>query len=238
MSSNTLESYNGSKEIVQIVHPANKILSYDQVKRLIAGITGVWPIIKHMCPNSCMAYTGPLVDHDTYLHCSGPCYNAEKQPQQTFDTIPIPFAIQALMQHLAGCAPFPGPNKIKDAQSYLVGHHPIAAINQHGGLPLWNANTKCSYLSRLYIILATADGPGMVYLNGLVGHSGKIGCHLWWAIFLADFYFNIVYVQGENKSVADSLSRMPAAFPSAGLAACALAYIWSPPRAQKLARGI
>ncbi|KNZ71579.1 hypothetical protein J132_08090 [Termitomyces sp. J132] len=68
MSSNTVELYNGAKEAIQIAHPVNEILSYDQVKRLIAGITGVWPITKHMCPNSCMAYTGPLVDRDTCLH--------------------------------------------------------------------------------------------------------------------------------------------------------------------------
>ncbi|KAG6894973.1 hypothetical protein C0992_003711, partial [Termitomyces sp. T32_za158] len=69
---------------------------------------------------------------------------------------------------------------IKDAQSYLVvGLHPIVAINCHGGLPIWNASTNTFYQSKLYIVLATADGPGMVYLNGLVGHSGKIGCRLW-----------------------------------------------------------
>jgi len=27
--------------------------------------------------------------------------------------------------------------------------------------------------------MATADGPGMVYLNGLVGHTGVISCHLY-----------------------------------------------------------
>ncbi|KAG6806588.1 hypothetical protein H0H92_010740, partial [Tricholoma furcatifolium] len=74
----------------------------------------------------------------------------------------------------------PGPNKIKDAVSFLVvGLHPIAALNRRGGLPIWDASTQSKYNSKLYIVLATADGPGMVYLNGLVGHSGKIGCRLW-----------------------------------------------------------
>ncbi|KAG6874707.1 hypothetical protein C0992_006918 [Termitomyces sp. T32_za158] len=272
MASQTVESYKASKEAVQIAHPNDNILSYDQVKKLIADITGVRPIVKDMCSNSCMAYTGPLSDRDTCLYCNEPRYDAEGKPQQTFETIPIPFAIQALMRHAEiaadmgyffqrmrklldqlelgnhidvfddiacgsdiieavakgnitehdmllmlsfdGCqiyrnkasdcwvyiwmfvnlAPglrykkkfvfpggtLPGPNKIKDAQSYLhVGLHPIAAINRHGGLPVWNASTKAFYKSKLYIVLATADGPGMVYLNGLVGHSGKIGCRLW-----------------------------------------------------------
>ncbi|KAG6896261.1 hypothetical protein C0992_009418 [Termitomyces sp. T32_za158] len=272
MASQTVKSYNASKEAVEIAHPTDNVLSYDQVKRLIANITGVQPIVKDMCQNSCMAYTGPLSAHDTCLHCGEPRYNSDGDPHQTFDTIPIPFAIQALMRHAEmatemgyffqqlrelldqlelgndidvfddiacgydilqaaankdiaehdillmlsfdGCqiyrnkasdcwvyiwmfvnlapgsrykkkfvfpgATLPGPNKIKDAQSYLyVGLLPIAAINRHGGLPIWNASTRTLYKSKLYIVLATADGPGMVYLNGLVGHSGKIGCRLW-----------------------------------------------------------
>ena len=30
-----------------------------------------------------------------------------------------------------------------------------------------------------YLLLATADGPGMTYLNGLVGHMGAYGCRLY-----------------------------------------------------------
>ncbi|KNZ76047.1 hypothetical protein J132_00322 [Termitomyces sp. J132] len=72
-----------------------------------------------------------------------------------------------------------GPNKIKNAVLYLhVGFHPIAAINHYGGLPIWSASTQTFYNSKLYIVLTTADGPETVYLNGLVGHSSKIGCHL------------------------------------------------------------
>ncbi|KAG6808925.1 hypothetical protein H0H92_002347 [Tricholoma furcatifolium] len=272
MAAQTVESYNAIKEAIELRHPDDKILSYDQVKRLIANITGVRPIVKDMCPNSCMAYTGPLADRDTCLHCGTNRYDSLNKPQQMFDTIPIPFAIQAIMRHsqtaeamgylsqrlrallnqlelgeqletfddiccgsdilkatengdirendivlmlsfdgaqiyrnkasdcwiyiwvFINLAPgirykkkyvfpggvFPGPNKIKDAQTFLfVGLHPIASINRQGGLPIWNAHSKQLYKSKLYIILGTADGPGMVYLNGLVGHSGKIGCRLW-----------------------------------------------------------
>ena len=27
--------------------------------------------------------------------------------------------------------------------------------------------------------MATVDGPGIVYLNGLIGHTGVISCHLY-----------------------------------------------------------
>ena len=45
-----------------------------------------------------------------------------------------------------------------------------------------------------------------------------------WAMFRADFDFDIVYIRGEDNSAADALSRMPDDVPSAGYAACALAY--------------
>ncbi|KAG6896607.1 hypothetical protein C0992_007130 [Termitomyces sp. T32_za158] len=74
----------------------------------------------------------------------------------------------------------PGPFKIKIVESYLsVGLHHVAAINKAGGLKVWDAFRQETVTSKLYIALATADGPGMVYLNGLVGHSGKYGCRLW-----------------------------------------------------------
>ncbi|KAG6851990.1 hypothetical protein C0991_004378, partial [Blastosporella zonata] len=74
----------------------------------------------------------------------------------------------------------PGPNKIKIVESCLFPSlHHVAAINKLGGLPVWNAAKRALEKSTLYIVLATADGPGMVYFNGLVGHSGKMGCRLW-----------------------------------------------------------
>lgn len=74
----------------------------------------------------------------------------------------------------------PGPNKPKIVESFLFpGLHHVAALNANGGLPVWDSYRRRFYFSILVIILATADGPGMAYLNGLVGHSGKIGCRLW-----------------------------------------------------------
>ncbi|KAG6914498.1 hypothetical protein DXG01_016921 [Tephrocybe rancida] len=74
----------------------------------------------------------------------------------------------------------PGPKKIKIIESCLFPSlHHIAAVNKAGGLPVWDASRQLLVKSKLYTVLATADGPRMVYLNGLVGHSGKMGCRLW-----------------------------------------------------------
>jgi hypothetical protein len=47
-------------------------------------------------------------------------------------------------------------------------------------------------------------------------------------MYLADFDYNITYIQGEDNTAADALSRMPDSPPDAMLAACAIAYTRSP----------
>jgi hypothetical protein len=76
-------------------------------------------------------------------------------------------------------AVIPGPNKPKILESFLFpGLHHLSAI-QKEGLPIWNASTNTLYISHPYMALASADGPAMAYINGLVGHQGKIGCRLY-----------------------------------------------------------
>lgn len=48
-------------------------------------------------------------------------------------------------------------------------------------------------------------------------------------MFLADFDYDVKYIQGEENTAADALSRMPDDAPSTVLAACALAHTRSPP---------
>jgi hypothetical protein len=72
-----------------------------------------------------------------------------------------------------------GPNKPKVVDSYLFpGLHHLAAI-QKEGLQIWDAARNQRLSSNPFLALATADGMGMVYLNGLVGHHGKNGCRLY-----------------------------------------------------------
>lgn len=73
----------------------------------------------------------------------------------------------------------PGPNKPKNCDSYLYpSMHHVSAI-QKEGLKIWDARRDIVFTSYIYLALATADGPGMTYLNGLNGHQGALGCRLY-----------------------------------------------------------
>ena len=72
----------------------------------------------------------------------------------------------------------PGPNKPKNLDSFLFpGLHHLHAL-QREGLRIWDSSEDRLLISNLFLALNTADGPGMAYLNGLVGHHGKYGCRL------------------------------------------------------------
>ena len=73
----------------------------------------------------------------------------------------------------------PGPKKPKNIDSFMVvGLHHLSAI-QREGLPIWDAFRDHHFLSHPYLLFLTADGPGLVNWDGLVGHCGKNGCRLY-----------------------------------------------------------
>ncbi|KAF7979644.1 hypothetical protein HWV62_41611 [Athelia sp. TMB] len=73
----------------------------------------------------------------------------------------------------------PGPNKPKNIDSFIFpGLHHLAAL-QKEGLMVWDAVSDTIFRSFPYLLLDTADGPAMQYLNGLVGHAGAYGCRLY-----------------------------------------------------------
>ncbi|KIJ06354.1 hypothetical protein PAXINDRAFT_92119, partial [Paxillus involutus ATCC 200175] len=79
---------------------------------------------------------------------------------------------------LPGCI-IPGPKKPKNLDSFLFpGFYHLAAL-QKEGLKIWDASRNTIYISHPFLALGTADGPGLAYLNGLVGHHGKNGCRLY-----------------------------------------------------------
>ena len=266
-------AYDETITAIRLAYPEDDILSLDQVKRRISRLTGIYAIEKDMCPNTCLAYTGPFETLEACTRCKQPRFDeSTKKPRQKFYTLPIGPVVQAMKRQTITCekmdyfskrtqealkellekgiveqlddiccgtdilkqvhsgkikkndtvlmmsfdgaqiyrnkisdcwiyiwvfislAPderyrkkyvipggfIPGPNKPKIIESFLFpGLHHVAALNRRGGLPVWDALRDTHYLSNLAIVLATADGPGMTYLNGLVGHSGKIGCRLW-----------------------------------------------------------
>ncbi|KAF9232877.1 hypothetical protein BU15DRAFT_54573, partial [Melanogaster broomeanus] len=47
---------------------------------------------------------------------------------------------------------------------------------------MWDPLTDSRYISHLYLLYTTADGPGLVYWDGMVGHSGRNGCRVYCGI--------------------------------------------------------
>ena len=72
----------------------------------------------------------------------------------------------------------PGPNKPKNIDSFLFpGLHHLSAL-QKEGLRIWDSVLDEVFTSQIHLTFATADAPAMPYLNGLVGHHGRLGCRL------------------------------------------------------------
>lgn len=73
----------------------------------------------------------------------------------------------------------PGPNKPKNVDSFLFpGFQHVAALMKEG-LTIWDASQDRVFRSKVFLAYVTADGPGMQFVNGLVGHSGRYGCRLY-----------------------------------------------------------
>ncbi|KAG1730374.1 uncharacterized protein EDB91DRAFT_1059497 [Suillus paluster] len=58
------------------------------------------------------------------------------------------------------------------------GLHHLHAI-QTEGLAIWDTALDRLFTSNPFLIVATADGPGMAFLTSLVSHHGKMGCRLY-----------------------------------------------------------
>ncbi|KAF9056952.1 hypothetical protein BDP27DRAFT_1194443, partial [Rhodocollybia butyracea] len=87
-------TYHSVRDAIHCCFPESNILSYHEVKNLIADITGVVAIYNDMCINSCHAYTGPFKDLDKCKYCQEPRYDQnwllqyqERIPRQQFSTI-------------------------------------------------------------------------------------------------------------------------------------------------------
>ena len=50
--------------IERLNNPNDNLLSFDQVKQRIHHLSGVVPLEHDMCPDSCIAYTGPYGELD------------------------------------------------------------------------------------------------------------------------------------------------------------------------------
>lgn len=90
--------------------------------------------------------------------------------------------IRYMKKHVLVGGVFPGPNKPKNIDSFLFpGFHHVAAL-MHEGLRIWNYITQQINITRPHILLATADGPAMAFMEGSCGHCGAYGCRLYCAV--------------------------------------------------------
>ena len=76
----------------------------------------------------------------------------------------------------------PGPEKMKDGNSFIypVLYHISALQNQ--GLRIWDASTQSYIPHSIPFVFVTADGPTMAMISGMVGHSGKFRCRLYYGL--------------------------------------------------------
>lgn len=92
------DHYDTTRRIELLNNPDSAFLSYDQVKRRLRWLSGVIPIEYDMCPNTCIAYTGP---HSSLESCPRSTCNTSRYipgtrtARRRFSTIPIGPVIQA-----------------------------------------------------------------------------------------------------------------------------------------------
>ena len=90
-------TYNNFHAGIMECYPDDPFLSFGQVQRHIQTLTGISLISHDMCPESCVAFTGPYSELTECPICSTPRYHAGTQnPQWQFTTIPVGPVIQAM----------------------------------------------------------------------------------------------------------------------------------------------
>ncbi|KAF8583438.1 hypothetical protein K439DRAFT_1647251 [Ramaria rubella] len=71
-------------------YPKDPMLLHSQIKSKVAQWSGVEPMVHNMCPNSCMSYTGPFKDLESFSK------GQTKVAAQKFYTLPLGPQLQAL----------------------------------------------------------------------------------------------------------------------------------------------
>lgn len=68
------ETYTTISRIISWRYPGMNMFTYSEIKRLVADLTGIEPIIHDMCTNLCIVYTGPFLRLTSCPNCSEPRY--------------------------------------------------------------------------------------------------------------------------------------------------------------------
>ena len=88
--------YDSICQIELLNNPSNAFMSFDQVRRRLLWLSGVVPLEHDMCPNTCVAYTGPYEELVTCPHCPLSQYFPNTTtPWKHFTMVPIGPIIQS-----------------------------------------------------------------------------------------------------------------------------------------------
>jgi hypothetical protein len=131
------DHYDNLRAIELLNNPKDEFLSFDQVKRCVCHLSGVVPLEYDMCPDSCIAYTGPYGELDRCPHCHTTCYFPDShKPRKRFATVPIGPVIQA----------FYGSHETAEQMHYLERKlaENTEKANLNGGKLLVYNDTACS----------------------------------------------------------------------------------------------
>ncbi|KAG7089247.1 hypothetical protein E1B28_010946 [Marasmius oreades] len=99
LSHTSEETYTRLRQVYNQEHPDRPLLSYDQTRRRLHAITGVFPLCVDKCKNNCLAFYGPYTKLLRCPHCDEERFDHNKKPRSTFTTIPIGPQLQALWRH-------------------------------------------------------------------------------------------------------------------------------------------
>jgi hypothetical protein len=102
------ETYISVRKAIRRRYPEEDVLTYDQIKRRVAQLSGVVPLVHDMCVKTCVAYVGPFRDLDTCPYCGELRYDPiklaasdgkTKVARREFHTMPIGPQLQALWRN-------------------------------------------------------------------------------------------------------------------------------------------
>ncbi|CDO72543.1 hypothetical protein BN946_scf184983.g26 [Trametes cinnabarina] len=193
------ENYADNRAAFMEFLPDSAIPTYDQVKKLVSNITGLEAIHTDMCVNTCVAYVGPFGKYEQCPFCGlsrSPLNDdmvlmfsldgAQLYESKSSDCwflvwvlFDLPPTARYKKRYVLPGAVIGGPKKPKNVDSFIFPSLYHLAALQCEGLAIWDAAENRLFRSYLFLLLVTADGPAMAYLNGLVGHQGAHGCRLY-----------------------------------------------------------
>ncbi|KAF8177748.1 hypothetical protein K438DRAFT_1288561 [Mycena galopus ATCC 62051] len=74
----SVQTYDSIRAAILRRHPDSQLVSYHLVKKLVADLSGIEPIIHDMCINSCLGYTGAFHDLEACKYCGEPRYDPKR----------------------------------------------------------------------------------------------------------------------------------------------------------------